>query len=53
VKFQNGTIKNSMFNKGSSVSAVNELAQKLKNNFEEAQYEVTLSGDYPGWNPNS
>ena len=29
-----------------------ELAKNLQNNFEQAGYAVTLSGDYPGWNPN-
>ncbi len=29
-----------------------ELAKELKDNFEKSGYEVTLSGDYPGWNPN-
>jgi len=29
-----------------------ELAKNLKDNFGKAGYEVTLSGDYPGWNPN-
>lgn len=52
VEVQNGTIKIACLTRSSVEAGKTELAQKLKNNFEEAQYEVTLSGDYPGWNPN-
>ena len=52
VQVANGNIKIACLTRSSVEAGKMELAQKLKNNFEEAQYEVTLSGDYPGWDPN-
>jgi len=52
VEVKNGAIKIACLTRSSVEAGKNELANKLKENFEEAGYEVTLSGDYPGWQPN-
>ncbi|RTE53026.1 aminoacyl-histidine dipeptidase [Arenibacter aquaticus] len=52
VEVKNGTIKIACLTRSSVEAGKNELANKLKENFEEAGYEVSLSGDYPGWQPN-
>jgi len=52
VEVINGTIKISCLTRSSVEAGKKELAKKLQQNFEKADYEVILSGDYPGWNPN-
>lgn len=52
VEVVNGTIKIACLTRSSVEEGKMELAQNLQQNFEKAGYEVTLSGDYPGWDPN-
>ncbi len=52
VEVKDGTIKIACLTRSSVEAGKNELANKLKENFEKAGYEVSLTGDYPGWQPN-
>ncbi|MCM4153173.1 aminoacyl-histidine dipeptidase [Arenibacter sp. N53] len=52
VEVSNGAIKIACLTRSSIESGKKELAKNLQLNFEKAGYEVTLSGDYPGWDPN-
>lgn len=52
VKVQNGEITIGCLTRSSVNSAKLDLANSLKSAFELAGYEVTFSGDYPGWKPN-
>ena len=52
VVVKDGTIKIGCLTRSSVNSAKMDLANALKSAFELADYEVTLDGAYPGWNPN-
>ncbi len=52
VEIGEGRIKISCLARSSVNSAKMELAGTLRSVFEQAGYQVDLSGDYPGWNPN-
>jgi dipeptidase D len=52
VEIGNGQIKIACLTRSSVEDGKMELAKNLQHNFEKAGYKVTLSGDYPGWNPN-
>jgi dipeptidase D len=52
VEVLNGEIKIGCLTRSSVNSAKHDLANSLSSVFELAGYEVTRSGDYPGWNPN-
>ncbi|MBU2906029.1 aminoacyl-histidine dipeptidase [Arenibacter algicola] len=52
VEVGDGEIKIACLTRSSVEDGKMELAKNLQANFEKAGYEVTLSGDYPGWNPN-
>ena len=52
VEVGDGKINIACLTRSSVEAGKMELAKNLQNNFEKAGYEVTLSGDYPGWNPN-
>ncbi|MBC8768039.1 aminoacyl-histidine dipeptidase [Arenibacter sp. BSSL-BM3] len=52
VVVKNGTVKIACLTRSSVEAGKMELANSLKGNFETAGYQVTLSGDYPGWDPN-
>ncbi|MCG1035562.1 aminoacyl-histidine dipeptidase [Polaribacter sargassicola] len=47
-----GTIKIGCLTRSSSESSKLDLANSLKSAFELSGFEVNLSGDYPGWQPN-
>ncbi len=52
VEVGNGQINIACLTRSSVEEGKMELAKELKDIFEKSGYEVTLSGDYPGWNPN-
>jgi dipeptidase D len=52
VKVLHGDIKIGCLTRSSVDSAKKDLANSLSAVFKLVGYEVTLSGDYPGWNPN-
>ena len=52
VEVGEGQIKIACLTRSSVEAGKMELAKELQSTFEKAGYEVTLSGDYPGWNPN-
>lgn len=52
VEMRNGEIKIGCLTRSSVNTAKMDLANSLRSAFETAGYEVTFSGDYPGWNPN-
>ena len=52
VKVKNGTIRIGCLTRSSVESAKIDLANTLRSAFELAGFEVSLDGDYPGWNPN-
>lgn len=52
VEVKEGSLKIACLTRSSVEAGKNELAASLKSVFEKAGYEVKLSGDYPGWNPN-
>lgn len=52
VEVLQGDIKVGCLTRSSVTSAKRDLANSLSAVFRLAGYEVTLSGDYPGWNPN-
>jgi dipeptidase D len=52
VKVKNGNIKIACLTRSSVETAKTDLANSLRSAFELAGFEVSLSGDYPGWNPN-
>jgi dipeptidase D len=52
VEVGNGQINIACLTRSSLEEGKMELAKELKDNFEKSGYEVILSGDYPGWNPN-
>lgn len=52
VEVQNGNIKISCLTRSSVESGKMNLASQLSSVLELAGYEVSLSGDYPGWTPN-
>lgn len=52
VSVKNGAIKISCLTRSSSETNKFDLANSLKSAFELAGFEVVLSGDYPGWQPN-
>lgn len=52
VMVKDGKIKVGCLTRSSVNSAKLDLANALKSAFNLAGYEVTFSGEYPGWNPN-
>ena len=52
VLVKDGQIKIGCLTRSSVNSAKHDLANALKSAFTLAGYEVTFSGEYPGWNPN-
>ena len=52
VEVGDGQIKIACLTRSSVEAGKMELAKNLQSNFEKAGYEVVLSGEYPGWNPN-
>jgi len=52
VAVQNGDIKIGCLTRSSVNSAKMDLANALKSAFELAGCEVSMDGEYPGWNPN-
>tara|TARA_R110002050_G_scaffold207331_1_gene343430 strand:+ start:10705 stop:12171 length:1467 start_codon:yes stop_codon:yes gene_type:complete len=52
VEVGDGKINIACLTRSSVEAGKMELARGLKGNFEKSGYKVTLSGDYPGWNPN-
>jgi dipeptidase D len=52
VEVNNGKISIACLTRSSMDSAKMDLANSLRATFELADCKVTLSGDYPGWNPN-
>ena len=52
VEVKHGKIKIGCLTRSSVNSSKMDLANALKCVFELAGYDVTFSGDYPGWNPN-
>ncbi len=53
VTLANGSIQIECLTRSSIEDSKFELTRKLTNTFENEGFEVTLSGDYPGWQPNS
>jgi len=51
VAVENGFLKIACLTRSSVETGKMELANALKSVFENAGYQVDLSGDYPGWNP--
>jgi dipeptidase D len=51
VSVENGSLKIACLTRSSVETGKMELANGLKSVFENAGYQVSLSGDYPGWNP--
>lgn len=49
---KNGSITIGCLTRSSSESNKNDLANSLQSIFELAGFEVTLTGNYPGWQPN-
>jgi len=52
VSVKEGDIEIQCLTRSSVNSAKIDVANSLKSTFELAGFEVALSGDYPGWNPN-
>ncbi|WP_298505901.1 aminoacyl-histidine dipeptidase [uncultured Maribacter sp.] len=52
VKVKNGKMEIACLTRSSLNSSKNDLTEALTSAFEMAGMEVTLSGVYPGWNPN-
>lgn len=52
VTVENGKIEVLCLTRSSVASSKDDLAQTLQAIFELAGFEVTLSGEYPGWKPN-
>lgn len=52
VEVGDGQVKIACLTRSSVEAGKMELAKNLQSNFEKAGYEVVLSGEYPGWNPN-
>ncbi|GGW31163.1 aminoacyl-histidine dipeptidase [Arenibacter certesii] len=52
VEVKGGSLKIACLTRSSVEAGKNELTSSLKSVFKKAGYEVNLSGDYPGWNPN-
>ncbi|WP_340199149.1 beta-Ala-His dipeptidase [Ascidiimonas sp. W6] len=52
IKVKNGFIKVGCLTRSSVETAKLDLANALRSAFELAGFEVSLDGDYPGWNPN-
>ncbi|GHA44094.1 aminoacyl-histidine dipeptidase [Salinimicrobium marinum] len=52
VEVKNGQIEILCLTRSSVESSKNDLANSLRAGFELAGFEVTLSGEYPGWAPN-
>lgn len=52
VVVKNGQIKIGCLTRSSVDSAKKDLANALKATFELGDFEVSLDGEYPGWNPN-
>ncbi|WP_430426642.1 aminoacyl-histidine dipeptidase [Maribacter litoralis] len=52
VKVENGKIRIGCLTRSSVDSAKLDLANSLRSAFELSGFDVELSGDYPGWNPN-
>jgi dipeptidase D len=52
VEVGNGQLKIACLTRSSVEDSKMELAKNLQDTFESAGYKVTLSGDYPGWDPN-
>lgn len=52
VEVKNGKITISCLTRSSVESSKDDLATQLRSVFELADFEVELSGDYPGWAPN-
>ncbi|WP_150451912.1 aminoacyl-histidine dipeptidase [Arenibacter lacus] len=52
VVVKEGELKIACLTRSSVEAGKKELAASLKSVFEKAGYKVTLSGDYPGWDPN-
>jgi dipeptidase D len=53
VTLANGSIQIECLTRSSIEDSKFELTRNLTNTFENEGFEVTLSGDYPGWQPNS
>ncbi|HUH47964.1 MAG TPA: aminoacyl-histidine dipeptidase [Arenibacter sp.] len=51
VSVENGFLKIACLTRSSVETGKMELANGLKSVFENAGYQVSLSGDYPGWDP--
>src|SRR5690554_710867 len=51
VSVENGSLKIACLTRSSVETGKMELVAGLKSVFENAGYQVNLSGDYPGWNP--
>src|SRR5690606_11747680 len=51
VSVENGSLKIACLTRSSVETGKMELVNGLKSVFENAGYQVSLSGDYPGWNP--
>ena len=51
VSVENGSVRIACLTRSSVESGKMELARQLRSVFEEAGFDVNLSGDYPGWNP--
>lgn len=52
ISVKNGNIKISCLTRSSLESGKQDLANSLKSAFELANFTVTFSGEYPGWQPN-
>jgi len=52
VEVKNGTINIKCLSRSSVESSKDDLSNALRAVFELADFEVSLSGDYPGWAPN-
>ncbi|XLS30420.1 aminoacyl-histidine dipeptidase [Flavobacteriaceae bacterium M23B6Z8] len=52
VELKDGIIKIGCLTRSSVETAKTDLANALRSAFELAGFEVSLSGDYPGWTPN-
>ncbi len=52
VILKNGKVKIGCLTRSSVATGKDDLANTLKSTFELAGFEVKLSGEYPGWNPN-
>ena len=49
---ENGSIEIACLTRSFSESGKTNLANSIRSVFELAQFDVTISGDYPGWEPN-